>query len=298
MKLTLILSLLLASNILNVEASDKQNFSPMKIVLKAIYGEDDRLDVYESSDSLMKELAKSTAAQILNDSLIQEGDTYAVKTKTLNDTGICSNERFAKQISTATCSGFLVSPDTLVTAGHCVESVSDCESHVWVFDFANETEEKSSFSFNKNQIFRCTQVIAREQDSVTQNDFAILKLDRAVRGRAPLKYRKEGKPADDAVFTVIGYPSGLPTKITSSAKMRDNTNPIFFRINSDTFTGNSGSPVIDSGTGIVEGILVRGDHDYTPTEDYSCYASVRSSQSEGRGEDATRITNIKSFLIK
>ncbi|MGZ3787815.1 MAG: trypsin-like serine peptidase [Bacteriovorax sp.] len=293
MKFKLVLCSLLALNLVNSEASLRKNFSPIKIVPKVIYGTDDRLDVFESSDSLMRELAKSTAAQILNDNLIQEGETYTVKSQTLAEGGICASERFANQMSAANCSGFLVSPDTLVTAGHCVTAVTDCQNHAWVFDFTNTTEEKSSFTFNKDQVFRCTKIIAREKNPTDMNDYAVLKLDRPVPGRAPLKFRKAGKPADDAVFTVIGHPSGLPTKITSAADMRDNTNPIYFRTNSDTYGGNSGSAVVDSRTGVVEGILVRGDTDYTQADNDSCMVSVHRDQNGGRGEDATRITNIK-----
>jgi len=44
-------------------------------------------------------------------------------------------------------------------------------------------------------------------------------------------------------------------------------------------------------TGLVEGILVRGDTDYQRT-DSDCYTSVIRSEDGGRGEDATRITNL------
>ena len=276
-------------------AAVKTNFSPIKIVPKVIYGQDDRLDIFESSDSLMKELAKSTAAQILNNNLVQEGDKYSVKSNTLEEQGICSTERFAKQMAAANCSGFLVSADTLVTAGHCINAVSDCENHSWVFDFANTNEEKTSFTFSKDQVYKCTKIIAREKNSSTLNDYSVLKLDRPVVGRKGLKVRTSGKPADDAVFTVIGHPTGLPVKITAAADMRDNSNPIFFRTNADTYGGNSGSAVVDSRTGIVEGILVRGDQDYQQVDNDTCMVSVHRDQFGGRGEDVTRITNIKAL---
>jgi hypothetical protein len=44
-------------------------------------------------------------------------------------------------------------------------------------------------------------------------------------------------------------------------------------------------------TGQVEGILVRGDTDYE-RGDNDCYSSVIRDNDSGRGEDATRITNI------
>ncbi|MBC7538694.1 MAG: trypsin-like peptidase domain-containing protein [Bacteriovorax sp.] len=295
MKSKLILCSFLAVSFLNAQAAVK-NMSPIKIVPKVIYGNDDRLDVYESSDSLMRELSRSTAAQILNNNITLEGDVYTVKSKTLADEGICKSERFSNQMAAANCSGFLVSADTLVTAGHCINTVSDCANHSWVFDFANTSEEKTSFTFTKDQVFHCTKIIAREKNSETMNDYSVLKLDRPVLGRAPLKFRTNGKTADDAVFTVIGHPSGLPTKITAAADMRDNTNLVFFRTNADTYGGNSGSAVVDSRTGVVEGILVRGDQDYAQAEGDSCLVSVHRDQNGGRGEDVTRITNIKVLL--
>lgn len=276
-------------------SSNDQNFTPIKMYPDVIYGIDNRLDIFESSDSLMKKMARSTAAQILNDKLIVESDSYIVKAPTLAEDGKCMSERFSHQKIAANCSAFLISADTLVTAGHCIEKTADCQDHVWVFDYANTSEEKTNFIFSKDQVYHCVKVIAREKDYTTLNDFAVIKLDRPVPGRTPFQYRKKGKVADDAVLTVLGYPSGLPLKITTGANMRDNTNPVFFQTNADTYGGNSGSAVVDSRTAIVEGVLVRGDEDYDQKESERCQKSVRRDYYGGRGEDATRITNIEAI---
>lgn len=195
MKLTLALTVLTLSISANASYLSKK-LSPIKVIPKVIYGQDDRFDVFESSDSLMKELSRSTAAQILNNNLEQNGDTYTIKAHTLEEEGMCKSERFSSQPAAANCSGFLVGPDMLVTAGHCINTVNDCENHAWVFDFANTTEEKASFTFNKSQVYHCTKIIAREKNPSNMNDYAVLRLDRVVAGRTPLKYRKAGKPAD------------------------------------------------------------------------------------------------------
>jgi V8-like Glu-specific endopeptidase len=263
-----------------------------------IYGVDDRTDIFESSDALMKELSLSTAAMIPNDNIFYHNGLYTIKSETLTDRGICKNERFSNQLIASKCSGFLVSPDTIVTAGHCINSVEDCENVLWVFDYANITEEKSAFTFKPNQVFHCTKLIARKKDEKTLNDYSVMKLDRAVLDRQPLKYRTSGKVSDDASITVIGYPSGLPAKIASGAVVRNNKNPIYFVTNADTFNLNSGSAVIDSKTGLVEGILVRGDTDYMHSiegNSNSCLMTVHRDSTGGRGEDVTRITNIKAL---
>lgn len=266
-----------------------------KITPSVIYGNDDRMDVYESSDALMKVLSASTAAQILNNKLTLKDNIYTLSAGTLEDEGICKSERFSNQLYASECSGFLISEDTLVTAGHCINSVNDCSNHSWVFDFSNISALQTSFTFTKDQVFKCTEIIAIEKNNGELSDYAVLKLDRPVPGRAPLKYRTSGKVDNGAILTVIGHPSALPTKITSNAEINYNLNPVFFITNADTYGGNSGSAVIDSKTGMVEGILVRGEQDYTPSDPSdmsSCLVSVHREQRDG-GEHATRITNIK-----
>ena len=268
--------------------------SPIKIEPRVIYGTDDRMEVFECSDNLMKELSLSTAAQIHISNITEEAENYTINQKTLAQDGICKSERFSNQPITADCSGFLIAPDKLVTAGHCITGLSDCNKYKWVFDYANRESIVKKFSFSKDQVFKCTSIIERKKDEISKTDYAVVKLNRRVPGRSPLKFRQEGKISNDAVLTVIGHPSGLPLKITSVADMRDNTNDIFFVIGSDTFNGNSGSPVVDSMTGIVEGILVRGDEDFTTTET-RCLKTVVRDQNGGRGEDVVRMTAIKTL---
>ena len=268
--------------------------STIKYQPRVIYGTDDRMEVFECSDNLMKELSLSTAAQIHNANISEESGIFTIDEKTLSQGGICKSAKFSKQPMAADCSGFLIAPDKLVTAGHCIVDLSDCKKFKWVFDYANRESIVKKFSFTKDQVFTCTSIIGREKDRISGVDYSVVKLDRKVPGRTPLKFRKEGKISDDAVLTVIGHPSGLPTKITSVADMRSNNEEKYFVIGSDTFSGNSGAAVIDSKSGIVEGILVRGDDDYEPSDE-GCMLPVIRDQNGGRGEDVVRMTVIKSI---
>ncbi|MBC7540822.1 MAG: trypsin-like peptidase domain-containing protein [Bacteriovorax sp.] len=261
---------------------------------KVVYGDDNRLDVYASPNNLFKKLAISTAAMISSTSLEAQGDTYVIKSGTLEGEGVCSDALFAKQQTAASCSGFLVGSDLLLTAGHCIESMIDCDSYSWVFDYANTTSERRVFNINKKDVYKCTKIIARALDDSTDNDFALVQLDRPT-DRSPLSYRKTGEVSECSELVVIGHPSGLPTKISDDAYVRNNSNKYFFQTNLDTFGGNSGSAVFDTKTGLVEGILVRGERDYVLDPKSNCYRPKVCKMDGCRGEDVTRITNIKEL---
>jgi V8-like Glu-specific endopeptidase len=262
---------------------------------KVVYGDDNRLDVFEEKNSLHLNLSKSTAAMIPSSKISENGNEIVLSPSSLETDGICSDEKFSKQMTAAMCSGFLVANQYLVTAGHCIESVQDCESNSWVFDYAQTTDAVSAPKIMKSSVYKCSQIISRTLDRTTMNDYALIKLDRPVTDRSPLNFRKSGKVANNAEIVVIGHPSGLPTKISDQAFVRANTNKYYFQANLDTFGGNSGSAVFDSKTGVIEGILVRGERDYEYDSNVSCYRPKKCEMDACRGEDVTRITNIKEL---
>jgi V8-like Glu-specific endopeptidase len=264
---------------------------------KVVYGVDNRVEVYQTESTLYSDLAKSTAAMIDSRSLNKDEatDTYTITGGTLESRGICSNARFSQQITAASCSGFLVGPNLLVTAGHCITSDYDCQNQKWVFDYKQNEEESVEFTTPASNVFSCKRIIQRALDRGTRDDFALIELDREVSERTPLEFRKEGKVEDNAPLVVIGHPSGLPTKIADGANVRNNYDEVFFSANLDTFGGNSGSAVFNSETGLVEGILVRGEVDYVVTS-RGCRLPKVCSEEGCRGEDVTRITNITDLM--
>jgi V8-like Glu-specific endopeptidase len=240
--------------------------------IDVIYGRDNRLDVYQSSNAVHLKVAQSTAAMIpvsLFTKGAKEGVFDLQNTKSLERSqNICPTEKFADQPAVASCSGFLVAPDVIVTAGHCYKSFSTpenvCKSFAWVFDFkmtAAKSDPTKNISINN--VYLCKQIIKAELTD--KQDFAIIRLNRAVTGRTPLTLRKSGKIASSASITVIGNPSGIPTKISDGGKVKSNSPSTMFVTNLDTFHGNSGSAVVDSSTGVVEGILIQGKTDYVPS---------------------------------
>jgi V8-like Glu-specific endopeptidase len=262
---------------------------------KVVYGDDNRIDVYETTNVLYKKLALSTAAMIPTNSLTINGDLVNISGGTLQGDGICADEKFAKQPTSAMCSGFLVGSQYLVTAGHCITSQTDCDNNSFVFDYAKSLENSDPSIVNSSSVYKCSSIVSRAQDRSTLNDYALIKLDRVVDDRSPLSFRTKGKIDLKADILVIGHPSGLPTKISDGAYVRSNDNKYYFQANLDTFGGNSGSAVFDAKTGVVEGILVRGETDYAYDSANSCYRTKKCDMESCRGEDVTRITMIKDM---
>ncbi|MBD65998.1 MAG: peptidase [Halobacteriovoraceae bacterium] len=259
--------------------------------IKVIYGEDNRVDVMDSTNNMFVELSQSTAAMIPSSDLrAQTNGEVQIRSKTLQSSmRVCSTERFANQPTAANCSGFLVGENLLVTAGHCIRSQRDCSSNDWVFDYKLESKNQSGISVDKNSVYKCKRIISQKLSNWDKDDYALIELDRKVTDRRVLDFRRKGKVAKGADLVVIGHPSGLPTKIADGAKVRSLKGK-FFVANLDTYGGNSGSAVFDANTGVIEGILVRGETDYISRG--GCRVSNEVSDDAGRGEDVTYILNI------
>jgi V8-like Glu-specific endopeptidase len=236
-----------------------------------VYGEDNRLDLYRVTNSLHKTLASSTAGMIPVNQFrkVSENTFELTPVKTLGDAeNLCSGEAYADQPIAPICSGFLVAPDLIVTAGHCYKSFSTpedvCKSFAWVFDFNKSTAGKNpTKNISLKNIYLCKSVVEAQLSNTM--DFSIIRLDRKVVGRTPLKIRESGKVASSTELVVIGHPTGLPTKVSPEGKITKNSESNTISTTLDTFHGNSGSAVFDAKTGLVEGILIQGKTDYRPS---------------------------------
>lgn len=273
--------------------------SASAVVPKVIYGEDDRVLVENSDNELYKKLATSTAVQIKNSKLTasEDGKSYTVNPEKLRESfmNVCADERYAEVVNAGNCSGFLVGEDLLVTAGHCMRSQFDCENSKWAFNYQANNLDTNNNLIDASEVYNCVEIVNQSLSTVSKNDFAIVKLDRKVEGREPLKFRTEGRIQIGEPLVVIGHPSGLPTKIADGAFVRNNSNDVYFSANLDTYGGNSGSAVFNVQTGEIEGILVRGENDYVRGSN-NCTVSNLCPMDGCRGEDVTRITNVAEIM--
>lgn len=242
--------------------------------LAAIYGHDDRMDIYQVPQ--YAEVAQAVAVAV-GHVLIEKNADGTSRVDLVDKLGdfACHDERFANQPSLGVCTGFLIGDRYLVTAGHCAlptgvindEDHPFCQDIDWYFGY----NVKADGSVNDqhipdNRLYRCKRVIRaenierlNEQDpqSPPGNDFTLIELDRPVSADIrPLSLAKKPAQKGDRVYT-IGHPSGLPAKFSGLAPVLSTPQPHYFTVNLDTEGGNSGGPVLNDHNEVV-GILVSG----------------------------------------
>lgn len=256
------------------------SFAQVTIENKVIYGKDGRVEIDQYPNPAFAKFGNAIAIRIVTKELTPLTSSYfSFPDIPIQDSRrLCDGIAFNDQPSPGDCTGFLVGPKTLVTAGHCMRNLGDCEKHSWVFNF-----KSNSTAFENTQIYSCKNIISQKYINIDFQfaDFAVIELDREVEGATPLAFRKDGSIAKDTPLIVIGHPSGLPMKAADGAVVKTEgksalneslkKRPNFFAANLDTFGGNSGSPVFNLDTELVEGILVKGRDDYKFDSNFRCY---------------------------
>lgn len=284
-----------------MERKDLREFDEASIVevlrakQRVIYETDDRVDLFLLPDGPNKDDADSVVALFRDIDVKDNGD--GTSTLLVENFGqarnLCPGERFWEQPIGAFCSGFLVAPDIIATAGHCVNA-GNVDDVLFVFGFRMRDAVTAETVIRNAEIYRGVRVIERQQVGKGP-DWALVQIDRPVTNHRVVKIRRAGKISDAQVIHVIGHPTGLPTKFAGNAAVRDNQPEAFFVANLDTYGGNSGSPVFNSDTQEVEGILVRGETDFIRQGD--CNVSLVCPQpGDCRGEDCTRTTEFAHLV--
>ena len=278
---------------------------------KVIYGKDDRLEMYQFVGSPLAYLGNSVAAMIekknLKKSLIGDFMELSWKVRKLKDYyRFCGRENFDQQPTAAMCTGFLVHPKIIVTAGHCYASFrrNMCKHATWVFDYKVKRYRNSmKMEILPENIYRCKKVHKEIMDMRSGIDYAIVELDREVYDRRPVILNRKNIASRGDRLVIMGHPMGLPLKVASNARVIKN-GETFFATNLDSFQGNSGSPVFNLRTGEVEGILVRGKSDLLINN--NCYrinycdddGKNCDQNSEPPGEEVLAVKAFKDELDK
>lgn len=261
---------------------------------KMIYGYDDRYEVDSFYAMQFKDLSKSVAGMVRKEAVWKTSDKYNFGRITLETLKKHPGSQFYNQTLLTECSGFLVAPNRILTAGHCVLDQADCNNHFWTFGFTEKEASKGQIKISSTA--NCSKIISSNYETGNPFDYALIELDRSFTDIKPLKVRTSGRIDDDANLVMIGHPQGLPKKLTKNAHILNNEDENIIFASLDAFTGNSGSPVINADTMTVEGILVGGNVDEYEDDDGSLVINICPENSNEEycnvGEDVLRILSI------
>ena len=288
--------LFLLGLLLHTSAAES-NISISTSGLEAIYGIDDRELVTSKSHPKVKELAKSVALIVSVDHLEVGMFKTTIKAPSLQEAaGMCVSERFVTKPSLPSCTGFLVGPNLLLSAGHCFQDESDCSNKKIIFEVDEKKQIKNGYSVYSSNVFSCARIISNRFDSMApdQEDYALIELDRVVKRRTPLKLNLGKKISNDDQVFMIGHPFGMPLMLSRKSRLANNSGEFQFSARLDSFEGNSGAPVFNAKTFLVEGILVNGQQDLVQDSDIECYRNKVHDGSGGEG--VFRASKLPSIL--
>ncbi|WP_295556781.1 trypsin-like peptidase domain-containing protein [uncultured Hyphomicrobium sp.] len=211
-------------------------------------------------------------------------EPYKIKQFPLGEVLLCEGERFREQQTGGFCTAFLVGPDIVATAGHCVDfddvDEQDASRNTFSVVFGFERRDGAFRStVSAEEVFDVVHVrgLSKPGQNPPSADFALLQLDRPVPSNIAVPLRLAGAAGlsvkEGSRLALVGHPSGLPKKLSfngMSVAMEDG-NATQFRAQLNAFHGNSGSPVLFyDAPDVVAGILVNGQNDFLPDTKNDC----------------------------
>jgi len=176
---------------------------------------------------------------------------------------------FLEQPAIGFSTAFLISDDKLMTVGHAGKK--DLLEVIYLFDYEWDSKNKKLKKeiYHESEIYRCKKILMIE-DHRKRGDFAILQMDKSIKGRTPLKIANvEKEKIVNKPLVMIGSPDGVPLKFTKKGtawKKRPYdrmSEEKYFLHNLDVSAGSSGAPIFLKSTGEVIGLQSGGDDDFT-----------------------------------
>lgn len=300
---------------------------------RSIYVYDDRVEASDVAQlghgklAQLRKAVRATAILTLKNEMssvatpvvgqrIQLAD-FKIKQSPFGYVPLCDDEAFAKQKTGGFCTAFLVAPDVVATAGHCVKfpdvNEQDISRNKFSVIFGFEIRDgRERSEIPDEEIFEVVRIreLSRPNERGSVADYALLQLNRPVPAEVAEPLRLAGETTlrvrAGTPLGLIGHPSGLPKKVSFDGHgvATDAGNDTSFRAQLNAFHGNSGSPVLFyDEPDVVAGILVNGQTDFVAdlTKPNRCvraqiYASDQMCNGRLCSEGVTKASMIEPFV--
>jgi len=182
-------------------------------------------------DAAARAQFRSICAVVPRDCLHERFDgAFVLVTAAMSDLyGTAPTERFAAQPVAAIGAAALIARDVAVTAAHVVEDLDMDECRL-IFGYAMNGR-KAKTVFPAEDVFEARLLFNGKKNV---SDIATLQLDRRAPGsRPPLPMRRRGGVITGEPLYMIGFPIGLPAKLTYCATVIENGDRRFFETDLD-----------------------------------------------------------------
>lgn len=266
-----------------------------------VYVSDSRQEIEQIQNPQILENARANVA-LIDARYIRETSTLITLSGTplTEKFNLCGDQKYATQLSVANCSGVLISPRHVLTAGHCL-SEETCAQYKIVFDFRHDSQHyspnSSSYRIPRENMYSCKNIIAQVTNpGWNQDDYTIVELDRPVSGRHLVKLEAREMQVSEGIYT-LGYPLGAALKY-AHGRIREDMNLRTYKAAIDTFSGNSGSPVYDERNHTLIGLLSGGEADFTSNPQFGCNLVKVCQSGNCLGERVFKTSSISALIKK
>jgi hypothetical protein len=237
-----------------------------------LYGTDDRLEITEELPEIVRSRAAAVGAIVFREQISPRDDSPLIELKSLGEIGLppspysfCPGHRFLDQPQVAQATGVLITPHLLATAAHTFERSYQgkplgCSDIQIVFGYYGQDPK---MPIARENIYSCAQLRSFVPRQGSVGDYVFIELDRAVPASISPVPLSPLAPSDLSLplsVFALGFPEGRMMKVMSHAQVKY-IEGNFLRADTDTFVGNSGSPLFNE-NGELLGILSRGGRDY------------------------------------
>ncbi|MDD0852356.1 serine protease [Halobacteriovorax sp. GB3] len=271
-----------------------------------IWDRDDRLLVNDPSWRTKKESEinkNATAQMIFNGSLTKMDDELffrpGLSLRIKEKYNLCEDEKFANAQSVGTCSGVLVTPNIILTAGHCMKYddytlEQNCRDFSWSFD------NEEGISIKEENLYACKKVLYHHTDREKGIDMALVQLERPVLDRSPIRLEDDMSLVNPSTpIEMIGHPFGMQKTVTTDYGIYRSTvrkNTLYYYL--DTLPGNSGSPIFNKKTNKLIAIHTQGAKNIFKKDEKNNCNRLRKCQYQNPEQGCHRSRGLSVQFIK